>query len=511
MQPFDLRRPFQAHPPHPPNPTVPPAIVDTSLELAPAPRGSFVSAPLRLAAPALLIEARFRDITITSRLLRADEPHTFAIGNARRADAPVNPAWLPEGTDPLAPRRHLLLEPAPGGFILNLTTAMRPRLHTELQVLPLAPDLGRAEAALALPPGSLLRIPCGEVSFDIHPAGPVAALPRPWLPARSGEGAKYLFGVALVMGLLMLAAHLIPSDPRALSLDTIEASHRMVATVVVPLEVTAPEIDHARDLHATAGGGGSPAAPRPAGQAGDSKSHDGGHMTIKGTARPQDARVVRAQIVKNSVLAFLSGPPAGALASVFDAGPAMGSEAENVLGNLVASNAGPGYGVGGLGPLGTGAGGGGEHEGMIGAGGPLGTIGKFGRGPGSDPGYGTGVGPLHTHLAIVPDPMIGNVTVRGTLDKEIIRRVVRRNLNQVKYCYQQALAKRPSLEGRVVTQFTIAPTGRVLAAVVQSSTLQATAVEACIVNAIKRWEFPEPDHGGLAMVSYPFSFAPAGE
>ena len=102
-------------------------------------------------------------------------------------------------------------------------------------------------------------------------------------------------------------------------------------------------------------------------------------------------------------------------------------------------------------------------------------------------------------------------SVRGTLDKEIIRRVVRRHLNEVKYCYQQALTRRPTLEGRLVTQFTIAATGQVLAAVVQSSTLREVSVEACVVNAVKRWEFPAPDRGGLAMVSYPFTFAPAGD
>ena len=56
----------------------------------------FGSAPLRLAAPALLIEARFRGMTLASRLLRADEARTFSIGDARGGDAPVNPAWLPE-------------------------------------------------------------------------------------------------------------------------------------------------------------------------------------------------------------------------------------------------------------------------------------------------------------------------------------------------------------------------------------------------------------------------------
>ena len=101
--------------------------------------------------------------------------------------------------------------------------------------------------------------------------------------------------------------------------------------------------------------------------------------------------------------------------------------------------------------------------------------------------------------------------MRGSLDKEIIRRIVRRNINQVRYCYTQGLATRPSLEGRAVVQFTIAPTGQVLASVLQSSTLNAVAVESCVVNAVKRWEFPKPDGGGLVIVSYPFQFNRPGE
>ena len=505
MQQFDLRRslpPSNSYPPvsfagadPPPDPELPAA-------------SPLASAPLRLAAAALLIEARFRDITLASRLLRADDARAFAIGNARGTDAPVNPAWLPEGDDPVQPRRHLFLEPAPGGFLLHLTQAMRAVLRTELQALPLNPDAGRAEVPLTLPPGSCLHVPCGEVTFDIHPAEPVAALPRPWLPPRWRSGLKIPLLVALAIGLLMLIAHLIPSDPRALSLDTLDRTNRMLAALVIPLEVNAPAIDRAHDLQKP-GGGGAPAAPKPAGQAGDRKARQPGRMAIEGKARPEDARAAATRVHDNTLLAVLDGPRASALQAVLDDGPAMGADAANIVGNLVASNAGPGYGLGGLGTLGTGAGGGGEHEGTIGFSG-LGTIGTFGHGPGSGPRYGEGVGSLHSRQAHVPDPLIGNATVRGTLDKEIIRRIVRRHLNEVKFCYQEALARRPTLEGRLVTQFTIAPTGRVLAAVVQEPTLQALSVEACVVNAVKRWEFPQPDHGGLAMVSYPFSFSPSG-
>ena len=519
MQPVDPRRPPRRQqrpsffpPSQPPVPfpgSDPPLASAAPDALAATP---VVSAPLRLAAPALLVAARFRDITLATRLLRSDETRTFAIGNGRGADAPVNPAWLPEASDPLAPRRHLLVEPMPGGFVLNLTSGMRAILQTELQALPLGPDLGRAEAPLRLPPGSRLIVPCGEVTFDLQPAEPAATVPRPWLPAGWRAGVKYPLAVAIVLGLLLAIAHLIPSDPRALSLDMLDATGRMARVLTVPLEVRAPEIDHARDLHETAGGAGSPAAPKPSGQAGDKRSRDSNRrLAIQGTARPEDVRALSARIRQNSLLSMFDGPRGSALAAVLDDGRAMGADAESVVGSLIAANPGAAYGPGGLGSTGTGAGAAGEHEGTIGGGGPLGTIGRFGHGPGAGRDYGTGVGTLHARQVRVPDPIIGDASVRGTLDKEIIRRVVRRHLNEVKYCYQQALTRRPTLEGRIVTQFTIAPTGQVLAAVLQSSTLREVSVEACVVNAVKRWEFPAPDRGGLAMVSYPFSFAPAGD
>ena len=512
MHPVDQRRSHRRAPVAPPQPPVPLAGSDPPFDPDAPATIPVVSAPLRLAAQALLVSARFRDITLASRLLRSDEPRTFAIGNARGADAPVNPAWLPEMSDPLAPRRHLLVEPAPGGFVLNLTSGMRAVLQTELQALPLGPDLGRADAPLMLPPGSHLQVPCGEVTFDLQPAEPAATLPRPWLPAGWRAGVKYPLAVAIVLGLLLAIAHLIPSDPRALSLDTLDASGRMSRMVTIPLEVTAPEIDHARALTQAAGGSGSAAAAKPSGQAGDRRSHETSHhMTIRGTARPQDARAVAAQIHDNSLLAVLDGPRTSAFAQVLTAGPAMGADAQDIVGTLVASNAGPAFGAGGLGPSGTGRGGGGEREGTIGGGGPLGTTGRIGGHGGPDYGIGPGVGGLHTRHSHGPEVSLEGSSVRGSLDKEIIRRTVRRHLNEVKYCYENALTTHPSLVGRIVTQFTIAPTGRVLAAVIQSSSLKSPTVEVCVVNAVKRWEFPQPTGGGLAMVSYPFTFAPAGD
>jgi TonB family protein len=110
----------------------------------------------------------------------------------------------------------------------------------------------------------------------------------------------------------------------------------------------------------------------------------------------------------------------------------------------------------------------------------------------------------------VPDVIPGQAQVRGTLDKEIIRRVIRRHIDDVKACYELELASRPVLGGRVTVQFTIAATGQVVASVLQASTLGSPRVENCIVQTVRRWEFPKPLGGGIVIVSYPFVLTPAG-
>ena len=501
MQPTGSSRSRSPH-----NPQQPVPFAGDAGEATPAP-GAAVDAPLVasrivLAAPALLIEARFRDITLASRLLRADAPDRFVIGDARGADAPVNPAYVPTSG-------HALLEaePAAGGFALNLGPAMSAELLTPTQRLSLRHDFGRAEAPLMLPAQSCVRVTCGEVRFDVHAADPVEAMPRPWLVGNWQEPARYLAGVALAFIVVLLMVRAIPGDPRTLSLEDLGLSKRYDAYRIVP--PVPPPIDV--PPAALPGGGGSPAAKGPEGRAGDKAAPKvpGRRETAGNT--PQDARAVAAAIEKSSLLRVLNAPLSGAVADVFDDAPALGEGAKNVLGDLHSPMVAGAFGAGGLGQVGTGWGGSGTGEHTRGLGG-LGTMGKFGRGPGDGPGYGANKGGLVARRKpITPDVLIGGSTVRGSLDKEIIRRIVRRNINQVRYCYQQGLAARPSLEGRAVVQFTIAPTGQVLASVLQSSTLNAVTVESCVVNAVKRWEFPKPTGGGLVIVSYPFQFNRPGE
>ena len=71
---------------------------------------------------------------------------------------------------------------------------------------------------------------------------------------------------------------------------------------------------------------------------------------------------------------------------------------------------------------GSGTGGGGTGEGTIGLG-NFGTIGKGGGG-GNGSGYGRGAGGLGGRRARAPDVIPGQANVRGSLDKEIIRRII---------------------------------------------------------------------------------------
>jgi hypothetical protein len=209
-------------------------------------------------------------------------------------------------------------------------------------------------------------------------------------------------------------------------------------------------------------------------------------------------------------LAVADGSPRATGSGPDDAGAsALGSDAQGTLNNLIGNQLGGAYGVGGLGLIGTGSGGGGPARGTMGLG-NLGMVGAAGGG-GNDSGTRRGMGGVGGLRTSRPDVILGQASVRGSLDKEIVRRIVRRHLNEVRYCYELEVTKNPALGGRITVQFTIAASGQVVASALQSSTVGDLRVEGCTVQAVRRWEFPQPLDGGIATVSYPFVLTPATE
>ena len=105
-----------------------------------------------------------------------------------------------------------------------------------------------------------------------------------------------------------------------------------------------------------------------------------------------------------------------------------------------------------------------------------------------------------------------DATAQGSLDKAVIRNVIRQHLDEVKKCYETQLEKNKSLAGRVVVHVVIGADGKVTESRIEETSLHSPAGEQCIVDAVHGWEFPKP-RGGKVVVSYPFVLAasePAG-
>jgi TonB family protein len=108
----------------------------------------------------------------------------------------------------------------------------------------------------------------------------------------------------------------------------------------------------------------------------------------------------------------------------------------------------------------------------------------------------------------VPAVRHAKAEVKGSLDKDIIRRIVRAHINEVRHCYNKLLVKEPTAEGKVTVSFTIDATGKVSVSSVTDNTTGNDDVAECIAKAVKRWTFPRPTGGGVVTVSYPFVLSP---
>ncbi|WP_096330356.1 AgmX/PglI C-terminal domain-containing protein [Nannocystis exedens] len=96
----------------------------------------------------------------------------------------------------------------------------------------------------------------------------------------------------------------------------------------------------------------------------------------------------------------------------------------------------------------------------------------------------------------------------GSLDKDEIREVVKAHLQEIRACYNEGLARKPTLAGKLTVDFEIAPSGEVNSSEIQQgSTLADAKVEGCIASAVQSWKFPAPT-GGSVQVSYPFELLP---
>ncbi|HEY4183786.1 MAG TPA: TonB family protein [Polyangia bacterium] len=430
----------------------------------------------------------------------------FVVGSESGVDAPVDPEYVPSPAHPLVAAQG-------SDYVVNVTPRMGGEIVVDGQSYPLAQFVQQRGSSFSLPQNGYARLDCGETTFLLTATNRPRVLDVPFLTWRWNEQV-YTVGSAVALLLFLLMIFSVPPDPKSLSLDLFNSDNRFVKFLIKPPEEKEEDIPEFLK------------SKKPEEQGGKGKRHKGeegkmGKKTSKnkeglyGLKGPKDnpdphlAKKLAEEQAKNAgILGVLKQSEGSHIASIFGRDSALGSDASDVLGGLVGNQIGEAYGVGGLGLVGTGSGGGGTGEGTIGLG-NLGTIGKGGGG-GNGSGYGRGAGGLGGRRAHAPDVIPGQANVRGSLDKEIIRRIIRRHINEVKYCYEQELTKKASLGGRIMVQFTIAASGQVIASVLQNSTMGNAKVENCTVQAVRRWEFPKPLGGGIVIVSYPFVLTPAG-
>ncbi len=450
-----------------------------------------------------------------NRLTEERGMRDFTIGNDRNVTFAL--------PDELSPGASFPLVRSTGtDYELTFSASMKGDVTVDGKTFPLA-DLaqtGRVHASAGasgaqawnIPAGARAKIEIGNNTFLVSSVAQPRKHPVPF----NVNWAEHVYTMATagVMGLFLLISFLYPPDMKGLSLDNLLNDQRFAQFLTKPPEEKEEQIPEwlKKKSDDEAGGKGKRHKGDEGKMGKQTSKNKAGLYGLKGPPDNKDPHLAKMlaeeAAQKAGVLGLLKSQEGSHLASIFGRDSALGTDADNVMGGLVGTQIGEAYGQGGLGLVGSGKGGGGTGEGTIGLG-NLGTIGKGGGG-GSGSGYGRGAGGLGGRRAGAPDVVPGTAQVRGSLDKEIIRRIIRRHLNEVRFCYEKELLRKADLYGRVTIQFTISGTGQVVASIVQQSTMNAPAVEQCIADAVKRWEFPKPQGGGIVIVSYPFVLKAAG-
>jgi hypothetical protein len=234
-----------------------------------------------------------------------------------------------------------------------------------------------------------------------------------------------------------------------------------------------------------------------------------GHIALENrNVEPRLAREAAIEAARTAGVLGAVEAVKGGIASLTASDPfSSGFDAKDIYGPLIGAD-GEGRGNFGFGRHGFGPGGGCYQEpcGIIGVKGPYATIGT-GRQAGEGWRGGGSWGNGRRHETAVPTTVVGNPNPVGNLDKAIIKRYIKRNIEKISYCYESQLLARPGIQGQMQVQFLIAGNGSVQQA--NGSGFDG-AVVSCVANVIKNIQFPAPSDGGSVQVNYPFTFHAAG-
>jgi len=448
-----------------------------------------------------------------ARVRRERRSPFYRIGTAPGVEQPLDNAPSPA---------FPLVAPAGDDFVFNFAPGIEGELVVDNTTTPLAElaAQGRAQASrttagaieVPIPNKGRIRARAGQTTFLVT----AVAKPRP--TAATGFAGLERRTLAYVGG--SLAAHLavvlflqtIPVDDSGLNVvmdetanTTVEARTSQPDDYVEkqPVEDGDDTGQRGNDTMKLAGEEGAAGKPN--------AENINGHIAIKDNKVEQ--RLSREQAIKDAQTAGVLGSIEairGGIAALTATDPfSSGFDVDDIYGPLIGA-AGEGRGNFGMGVHGFGAGGGclGGPCGLVGVGSRYNTIsdGKHAGGNYWGPG---GLGGVNgrRHRPETPPLVIGTPTIGGGLDKEIIKRYIKRNINTFSYCYEKQLLAKPGIEGVVDSNFLIAPDGTVQTAAAKGFDSE---VASCVAGVLKNIAFPKPTDGGNVQVHYPFTFHATG-
>jgi outer membrane biosynthesis protein TonB len=116
---------------------------------------------------------------------------------------------------------------------------------------------------------------------------------------------------------------------------------------------------------------------------------------------------------------------------------------------------------------------------------------------------------LSAKRAIYTAGIPGETVVLGSMDPDVIRRILLEHLPQFRYCYQKELERTGAeASGLIKLNFTIGASGHVSQAGVDGSSNLPGDVKRCVVGVLRGIVFPEPMGGGTVEVKQPMNFYP---
>jgi TonB family protein len=420
----------------------------------------------------------------------------FTIGSAQGVDFVM-------GESKTAEAKFSVVKGDQGGFHLRFTDKMKGELHRNGEVLDLKKVLESGKAghegdaySLSLDSNDFAWVDVGGLVLEVC----FQPVPKPIIVPFTEAIDFTVLNIFLVM-FFIGSLFVITAENRDLEGDQFKDDLSGDQARIAKLIIKPPDIQKNSLLEKLAKQKASgEMAAKHRGDEGQMGKKDGPkvnrHAAPKGDPNNKDvARMMTAKI-------FGSG--SGGISTVFGHN-GLGGELKAAMGNMFGAAPGDAAGMGGLGLRGSGSGGGGVGD-TIGIGG----IGTKGRGGGTGS-YGTGVGVLGGKKGVDIGITSSEPLVMGSLDKELIRQVIHRNRNQIRYCYESQLQRYPKLNGKVAVKFVISASGAVASSSVAQATTNNAELETCVAGRVRTWMFPKPKGGGVVIVTYPFLFKQSGE